>query len=86
MLSRVLIFILKAYQWTMSPFLGSNCRFYPSCSQYSQEAVRQHGAQRGLYMTLKRLGKCHPYHPGGYDPVDPVSSETCPRPHTVEKT
>lgn len=66
---KVLIVLIRIYQWTISPFLGNICRFYPSCSHYGVEALEKHGAARGIYLTLKRLLKCHPWHPGGHDPV-----------------
>jgi conserved hypothetical protein YidD len=53
----------------ISPLLPSTCRFYPSCSAYAVEALEKHGAWRGTKLTLRRLGRCHPFHPGGYDPV-----------------
>jgi uncharacterized protein len=64
-----LIALIKFYKYFISPLLGSNCRFYPSCSSYSQEALTRHGAVIGLYLTLRRLLKCHPFHEGGIDPV-----------------
>ncbi|MDD2660065.1 MAG: membrane protein insertion efficiency factor YidD [Methylococcales bacterium] len=65
----MLIAIIKLYKYFISPLLGSNCRFYPSCSSYSLEALQRHGALIGAYLTLKRLLKCHPFHQGGIDPV-----------------
>jgi len=65
----MLIAIIKFYKFFISPLLGSNCRFYPSCSSYSLEALTRHGAIIGSYLTLKRLLKCHPFHQGGIDPV-----------------
>lgn len=65
----VLIFSIRLYQWTISPWLGQACRFHPSCSAYGIEALRVHGCLRGLWMTAIRLLRCHPWHPGGYDPV-----------------
>jgi putative membrane protein insertion efficiency factor len=65
----MLIAIIKFYKYFISPLLGSNCRFYPSCSSYSLEALQRHGAFIGSYLTLKRLLKCHPFHQGGIDPV-----------------
>ncbi|MCB1112146.1 MAG: membrane protein insertion efficiency factor YidD [Chlamydiales bacterium] len=62
--------IIKAYQICISPFLGQACRFYPSCSEYAIEAINIHGIIRGSWMTVKRLCKCHPWHPGGCDPVE----------------
>ncbi len=64
------IFIIKFYKKYISPFLGRRCRFYPSCSSYSLEAIEKYGAIKGGYMSIKRILKCNPFHPGGYDPVD----------------
>jgi uncharacterized protein len=71
---------LRGYRYAISPLLGSNCRFYPSCSCYAEEAIERHGVLRGLSLTARRLLRCHPWHPGGYDPVPPPSS-TKPVPH-----
>jgi len=65
----VLLALLRGYQYLLRPMLGNNCRFYPSCSDYAQEAIARHGAPRGLWLAVKRVGRCHPYHPGGFDPV-----------------
>jgi uncharacterized protein len=65
----VLIAILKSYKLFISPLLPSACRFYPTCSEYMMEAVAKHGAARGVWMGVKRLGRCHPFRAGGYDPV-----------------
>ncbi len=65
----VLIALIRAYQWFISPLLGPHCRFYPSCSQYAREALERHGALRGSGLALRRLLRCHPWHPGGVDPV-----------------
>jgi putative membrane protein insertion efficiency factor len=71
----VLLLLLRAYQLGISPFLGQNCRFYPSCSSYAAEAIREHGAARGGLLTAKRLCKCHPWHRGGFDPVPAKSTD-----------
>lgn len=63
--------LIKAYQFTLSAVLGRHCRFYPSCSWYALEAYRRHGPLRGTWLTLRRLGRCHPFARGGYDPVPP---------------
>lgn len=60
-----------AYQWTLRPVLGCNCRFHPSCSDYALEALRGHGAARGAWLAARRVLRCNPWHPGGYDPVPP---------------
>ncbi|MDY7546097.1 membrane protein insertion efficiency factor YidD [Glaciimonas sp. CA11.2] len=64
-----LLFLLRCYKLGISPFLGQNCRFYPSCSDYAAEAIRTHGALKGSILAACRLGKCHPWHAGGIDPV-----------------
>ncbi|HEX7327107.1 MAG TPA: membrane protein insertion efficiency factor YidD [Casimicrobiaceae bacterium] len=65
----VLLLLLRAYRLLVSPLLGANCRFYPSCSQYASEAIERHGALHGSWLAVKRVGRCHPWHPGGFDPV-----------------
>jgi putative membrane protein insertion efficiency factor len=66
---RLLIMLIRGYQYLISPLLGNHCRFHPSCSSYAIEALQVHGAMRGAWLALRRLGRCHPWHPGGYDPV-----------------
>jgi putative membrane protein insertion efficiency factor len=68
-MSQCLRFLIRAYQYLLSPWLGSRCRFIPSCSQYTLEAVERHGAVRGMWLGGCRLLRCHPGHPGGFDPV-----------------
>ena len=68
-MAKLLQFLIRAYQLLLSPFLGSHCRFTPSCSQYAAEAISRHGALRGSWLALKRIGRCHPFCDGGYDPV-----------------
>ncbi|NMG76695.1 membrane protein insertion efficiency factor YidD [Aromatoleum diolicum] len=65
----LLLGMLGVYRYAVSPLLGRNCRFHPSCSEYAVEAVERHGAMRGGWLAFKRVGRCHPFHPGGYDPV-----------------
>ncbi|RLB59781.1 MAG: membrane protein insertion efficiency factor YidD [Deltaproteobacteria bacterium] len=65
----ILVFIFRLYQMTISPLLGNRCRFHPSCSQYAIEAVEKHGWWRGLWLAIRRLLRCQPLCPGGYDPV-----------------
>ena len=69
MTANVYIAVLKFYKRFISPLLPSACRFHPTCSVYMMEAIEKHGAVRGVAMGLKRLGKCHPFHCGGFDPV-----------------
>lgn len=63
------LMLIRAYQVAISPMLGSRCRFFPSCSEYSTEALRRHGPFKGIWLTVSRIGRCHPWNPGGYDPV-----------------
>ena len=65
----ILVALLRAYQYAISPLLGRNCRYFPTCSEYAAEAVQKYGAARGGWLGLKRVCRCHPWHPGGYDPV-----------------
>ena len=65
----ILIQLINAYRYLISPFLGNNCRFYPTCSCYAQEAISRYGAIRGGWLSLRRLSRCHPWHEGGIDPV-----------------
>ncbi|HMT96884.1 MAG TPA: membrane protein insertion efficiency factor YidD [Ferruginibacter sp.] len=63
------IALIKLYQWVISPLLGPKCRFTPTCSQYGLEALKKYGPIKGLWLTLKRVSKCHPWGSHGYDPV-----------------
>lgn len=66
--------LIRGYQIGLRPLFPSACRFAPSCSEYGRQAVGLHGAARGLWLTLRRVGRCHPFHPGGYDPPPPAAA------------
>lgn len=78
----LLTLLIKAYRFMVSPLLGTNCRFHPSCSHYAQESITKHGAIYGVYLGIRRLLKCHPWHPGGLDPVPPTSKTNNSHPQT----
>lgn len=69
--SALFLLLIRIYRWTLSPFIGGQCRFYPTCSRYAEQAIRLHGPWHGAWLAAKRIGRCHPGHPGGPDPVPP---------------
>lgn len=69
LLSKPLIWIVRGYQLAISPLLPPSCRFYPTCSCYAIEALQRHGAFKGTWLAIRRIVRCHPWHPGGHDPV-----------------
>jgi putative membrane protein insertion efficiency factor len=77
MVARALIFLIRIYQLTLSKLLGPVCRFHPSCSRYAAECLHLHGAARGSWLALRRLSRCHPFNPGGYDPP-PLPKNSAP--------
>ena len=84
-MNKILIGIIRFYQKWISPATPPSCRFYPTCSSYGLEAIQTHGALKGSYLTTKRILKCHPLHPGGYDPVpDKINKNT--KKDTVNET
>ena len=66
------LFFIILYRYTLSPFIGNQCRYYPTCSHYAEDAIKKHGAFKGLLMGMKRVFRCHPWHEGGYDPVPQI--------------
>lgn len=68
-MKKIILFLIRKYKKYISPLLGNHCRFYPTCSQYTLEAVDKYGTAKGLFLGIKRILKCHPFHPGGIDPV-----------------
>lgn len=74
-MNRILTKLIRIYQITLSPFLGANCRFTPTCSQYALEALQTHGSFKAVLLSGRRILKCHPLHRGGYDPVPPLNQK-----------
>lgn len=72
MLAAAMLAAIRAYRFVVSPLFGPACRFHPSCSRYAEQAIGTHGPVRGAILALRRLGRCHPFHPGGFDPVPPA--------------
>lgn len=68
-MSRFLVAAIRGYRYLLSPWWGGQCRFMPSCSQYAEEAIREHGSLHGTWLAMRRVSKCHPWHQGGFDPV-----------------
>lgn len=71
----IFIYLIRGYQLVISPLLPKSCRFYPTCSEYSKQAFEMYGVFRGMWMTMTRILRCHPFHPGGYDPVIPEKKD-----------
>lgn len=69
LIRHLLLGLIQVYRYTISPFLGQRCRFYPTCSAYAAEALTRYGVIKGSWLSLKRVLRCHPFHPGGHDPV-----------------
>ena len=77
MIKKILIAAIRGYRFLLSPWIGNACRYWPTCSEYSMQAIERHGVLRGGWMTLVRLARCHPYGAGGVDPVPPQFSWRC---------
>ncbi len=77
----LVLLILRGYKRFLSPMLGTNCRFHPSCSSYAMQAVERFGVLRGGWLAAKRIARCHPLHPGGLDPVPDAPPDCKPHPH-----
>jgi len=77
-MNRLLVWLVRGYQLLVSPMLGQNCRFYPTCSNYAIEALRTHGAARGGWLAARRVCRCHPWNPGGVDLVPPARQDSPP--------
>ncbi|TGE36699.1 membrane protein insertion efficiency factor YidD [Desulfosporosinus fructosivorans] len=69
MMKKILVFLIRLYQKFLSPLKGQTCRFYPSCSEYSVQVIQKYGLSKGSWKAIKRISKCHPFHPGGHDPA-----------------
>jgi putative membrane protein insertion efficiency factor len=68
-MTRLLLAVIRGYRFLLSPWWGNQCRFTPSCSEYAMQAIQEHGSMRGSWLALRRIGRCHPWHAGGFDPV-----------------
>lgn len=82
-IGRFLILLVRGYQRFISPLLGPSCRFQPTCSHYAVECLSTHGPLRGTWLAVRRIARCHPFHPGGYDPPPQAGSARNPDPHST---
>jgi hypothetical protein len=73
----ILLGLIKLYRLVLSPLIGPSCRFQPTCSQYAMTAIERFGVWKGTWLAIKRIGRCHPWQPGGYDPVPDLVTEEC---------
>jgi len=68
-MQKILVLFVRVYRYAITPFLGNNCRFYPTCSSYAEQALTEHGPVKGSWLAIRRICRCHPWHAGGVDPV-----------------
>ncbi len=80
-MQKLLTLLIRGYRYLISPLLGNHCRFYPSCSHYALDAIEHYGALKGSWLAGTRLLRCHPWHPGGYDPVPPPTQKNGTKTH-----
>lgn len=85
MFGRVLIALLRVYKRFLSPLLGPRCRFMPSCSEYAMQAIERFGPLKGGWLAIRRIGRCHPLHPGGLDPVPPLHPDATADKHSCQQ-
>jgi uncharacterized protein len=79
-MTQIAVFVVRLYRLLLSPYIPTTCRFYPTCSSYMMEAIQKKGVLRGVSLGLLRILKCHPFHPGGFDPVEPPDEvQTLPK-------
>jgi putative membrane protein insertion efficiency factor len=86
MITRLLLLPIRLYQRLISPVLGPHCRFAPTCSQYAVEALQAHGPLRGSWLAVRRISRCHPWNPGGHDPVPPAGASSATMDPTTSLT
>ena len=80
MLARIFLFLIRVYWWTLSPIVGGVCRFHPTCSRYTAACIERFGAIRGTWLGVRRIARCHPFHPGGFDPPPELPASSNPEP------
>ena len=84
-MQKLLLALIRLYRYAVSPLMAPHCRFYPSCSEYAGLAIQQHGALRGGWLALRRVLRCHPFHPGGHDPVPQTKPAKNSKKHNTQE-